>query len=573
MKYFSIVMKVTGLIWAFGLFLAGASYTCFAQYPLSDINHIVHMGQSLGAGDQSLPVVTTSDPGHGNLMFLIGTHTWSPSFAAKPEDRDAKQFSLVPLHAQQRGGEGETIGNGLCDHLRVAIHNIKSNDKIPKFLFSFAGQGGRYLRELNKRHDDAKDPRAGTRQSGGGYYRTSIDDVRRAKSEARLSGQSYSVLAVTWMQGEANANSRLNRWDLPLERAAFLDAYQQDLIDLKNDYQQDIVEITGQSFKPLFLTYQTAGNMSGIAQLRASNEEKDIFMVGPTYMLPNAENSYYAVGGHWRSGDGIHLTADGERWLGEQFGKVIARIITTGEDWKPLQPLRATYLPDEYSFIVDFHVPMGSIVIDTAFLPPQGKGLGFEVYDASGEAYGIAEVTAVNKTALRFVLDKVPARGTKLFLQYGQQSEVFDVPAPISNIKLRDDGDSRGTLLELTFNGDLSKTFMPLMQEGVFYLSNRVSQDSLFTNIIVRDVKINSKGNTVLSGFAKDLKNGILFSVGQTCYVSRRYAYGNIRDEDEAQAIYKFADPSYGLRHGQPYPLWNWCIAFTDLPITQNNKP
>ncbi|RQP18074.1 MAG: hypothetical protein EAS52_06710, partial [Parapedobacter sp.] len=117
-------MKVTGLIWAFGLFLAGASDTCFAQYPLSDINHIVHMGQSLGAGDQSLPVVTTSDPGHGNLMFFIGTHTWFPSFAAKPEDREAKQFSLVPLHAQQRGGEGETIGNGLCDHLRVAIHNI-----------------------------------------------------------------------------------------------------------------------------------------------------------------------------------------------------------------------------------------------------------------------------------------------------------------------------------------------------------------------------------------------------------------------------------------------------------------
>jgi len=561
-------MKAKILLLTLYFFCESLYYESIAQNNFSAINHIVHMGQSLGAGEQSLPVVTGTDPGYGNLMFAMGTHTWSDQyFASQPERRAYRHFSFVPLRAQQRGGEGETIANGMCDHLRIAISKRTGISEAPKFLFSYAGQGGRYLRELNKRHDDAKDPRAGARRSNGGYYQTSIDDVRRAKYVADSLGLSYSVLAVTWMQGEANGTGKLNRWGSSLSRPDFLEAYQKDLIDIKNDYQEDIRAITDQKQNPSFFTYQTAGNMSGIAQWNVCNEEDDMFMIGPTYMLPNAENSYYKTGKQWRTGDGIHLTADGERWLGEQFGKVIKRVVADGQNWKPLQPENATFSRNEKTILVDFHVPVGSIVIDTSFLPPQGKGLGFDVYDDEGRRYDVDKVKIVSSTALRITLKVKPGEERKLFLQYGQHSYVYDVSRPISNIRFKDEGDTRGQQLELIFEGDLLNEFAPLMQEGVFYVSNRVAHDSLSTNVIVRQVYVNQEGNTVLSGFTKDLRKGVPFLEGQRCYVMRRYAYGNVRDQDDEQSVYTFEDPSYGTRHGQPYPLWNWCVGFTDFPI------
>src|SRR5690606_8471183 len=188
-----------------------------SNFKLSDINHIVHMGQSLGAGEQSLPIVTDESTGFGNLKFEIGTHTWSGNYYPdKPEFRSIENFSFVPLIAQQRGAEGETIANGMCDHLSYTINdNTLENNR---FLFSYAGQGGRFLRELDKRHDDAKDSRAGNRMSGGGYYKTSIDDVRRAKRTADSLKMSYSVFGVTWMQGEAEGGLKVNRWDAGLSR-------------------------------------------------------------------------------------------------------------------------------------------------------------------------------------------------------------------------------------------------------------------------------------------------------------------------------------------------------------------
>src|SRR5690606_9114175 len=143
------------------------------------IYHIIHMGQSLGAGEQSLPIVTDKPTGFGNYRFTMGTHTWNNNYhPGSPELRSNNNFLFVPLTALQRGGEGETIANGMCDQLSETTAELLKNSQ---FLFSFAGQGGRYLRELDKRHDDANDIRAGKRQSGGGYYKTSVDDIKRAK--------------------------------------------------------------------------------------------------------------------------------------------------------------------------------------------------------------------------------------------------------------------------------------------------------------------------------------------------------------------------------------------------------
>ena len=137
---------------------------CYSQ-KISNINHIIHLGQSLGAGEESLPIVTDSATGFGNLRFKMGTHTWTRRYCEdKSELRDSANFNFVPLTAVERGHERETIGNGLCDHLKStsisyfiskSINNKDFEDF--KFLFCFSGQGGRLIRELDKRPDDAKD--------------------------------------------------------------------------------------------------------------------------------------------------------------------------------------------------------------------------------------------------------------------------------------------------------------------------------------------------------------------------------------------------------------------------------
>lgn len=375
--------------WFSALVLIVLNSGCSIHRNIDDINHIIHLGQSLGAGEHALPIVTDSVTGFGNVSFRMGTHTWTRKhFESKPELRDSGNFIFVPLIAHERGHEGETIANGLCDHLKSTSGSYLN--KGFKFLFSFSGQGGRLIRELDKRNDDAKDARAGDRQSEGGYYRTATDDIKRAKHMANSSGLSYSVFAITWMQGESNSTGFINRWEKPIqERNQFQRIYMNDLIQLKNDLQQDINDITKQGVRIPFFTYQTAGASIGTAQLMACDKDEDIYMVGPTYMMPNGENS--RIWNTQEHGNGIHLTADGERWLGEMFGKVMRKVVFEKKKWQPLRPIRA-WSKHKNHIRVKFRVPSPPLVLDSIFLPKQGSGFGFEIYD-SINTYKIKNVT------------------------------------------------------------------------------------------------------------------------------------------------------------------------------------
>src|SRR5690606_11771761 len=99
---------------------------------------------------------------------------------------------------------------------------------------------------------------------------------------------------------------------------------------------------------------------------------------------------------------GIHLTADGERWLGEQFGKVMRKVIIEGNDWKPLQPLKAWTDRNDNSVYVRFIVPEPPLVIDTTFLPKQNRGLGFTIYDGQNKTYEIQAVAVAGNDLLKF---------------------------------------------------------------------------------------------------------------------------------------------------------------------------
>ncbi|MBT6849477.1 MAG: phosphate ABC transporter substrate-binding protein, partial [Planctomycetaceae bacterium] len=104
------------------------------------------MGQSLGDGSESLPLVTPADPGWGNYKFKRGIRTWAyNNLANKPKERLAEQFTFVPLTATRNGGLGETIANGLADHLKSSClgnhrNNAKQRTIAPHFLVANAGE-------------------------------------------------------------------------------------------------------------------------------------------------------------------------------------------------------------------------------------------------------------------------------------------------------------------------------------------------------------------------------------------------------------------------------------------------
>ena len=72
-------------------------------------------------------------------------------------------------------------------------------------------------------------------------------------------------------------------------------------------------------------------------------------------------------------------------------------------------------------------------------------------------------------------------------------------------------------------------------------------------------------GVTVLRYDPRELRDGTPFETDLEITAQRSYSYGNLRDSDPQPSVFSFADAVYGTRAGQPYPLWNWCVLFSNL--------
>lgn len=553
----------------------------FSETPKQDHlqtkDHIIGlwmMGQSLCDGSQSLPIVTPADTGWGNLAFKRGVRTWVyGDHQDKPGERPEEQFTFVPITAAKHGGLGETIANGLADHLTSGLSTSKTQAKqnSAHFLVSYAGQGGRFIDELSK-VDQSTDPRTPeSRRNGGGYYRTSLDDARRARKQAAAQGKVFSIAALVWMQGEANGGPtggiNPSRWDKELPRPQGQQWYRDRLIAYRKQWSHGLQSITGQVDEIPMFTYQTLG-AAGEAQLMAADLDPNITMVGPHYMVPSAINSRYAK----RYGAAIHLSADGERWYGEQVAKVIRRVLTEGEKWQPLRPLKARIDSDRSSVLVNFQVPRPPLVIDKDFLALQqykrGENFsslcGFKIRDANGTIAMITTVEVESPKVLRIRLATPLEADANYNISYG-----LPYAGQIGEITSTRNGPSIANqpTTEILIKGDLSEPLKALLAEGAFDVSNMETAGD-FTQATIRHVYVEN-GATVLRFENRELRNKVNFAVGQMLTTLRPFTYGNLRDSDSEKAIYTFSDKAYGKRAGQPYPLWNWCVLFKQFPIAE----
>ena len=190
----------------------------------------------------------------------------------------------------------------------------------------------------------------------GRSYEAALIETKAIARLARTAGKTYGVGAIIVTHGECDAGNP---------------HYENDLYQLWSDFNADLPAITGQ--KPgilMIVSQQNSVNdrsASTLAQWKAGvDHPAAIVCSGPKYQYPSRE--------------GVHLTAEGYRQLGEKYGQVYYERVILGKDWQPLQP--TTVERNGAVITVHFHVPVPPLVWDTDFEAPhqsieewKGQGL------------------------------------------------------------------------------------------------------------------------------------------------------------------------------------------------------
>jgi hypothetical protein len=360
------------------------------------LNHVLSYGQSLSSGWEGWPALSTTPvPG----AFMLGASV-RPRSESDARWEAVGQTALQPLVAtvQDLGGAllspdavaalapgdpslGETVLEG-------AIAEWRSRGAIAEdhaLLASACGVGGRSLEALSK-------------GAAPELFNRLRSCVRLARGVAAAAGRDYGLAALLFLQGENNS------WGLggTADRAG----YRALLTRFHADFVADIAaEAAGQAVQPAMFMYQTSGayasadNAVSQAQLDVIDALPLCYLAAPVYPVTDK---------------GGHLDANGYRWLGAQFGKVMHRVLTLGEDWQPLRPLRARL---ERGLVwVDFHVPAPPLAWGRPFVGLARRDVrdqGFAVHDDDGEV-ALTEVALGGPTLLRLGLARRPGPGAVL---------------------------------------------------------------------------------------------------------------------------------------------------------------
>lgn len=379
-----------------------------AARPVWDFNHVIAYGQSLSSGWEGWPALSVARR-HDSLMIggsVHGTNENGPRFevAGTP----AFQPLVATVMANGPKGEvlapeavaalpvgnaalGETVLEGALDFWR-GRQLARPEGKHPgRFVATSTGVGGRTIEQLS---------------FGQGLFERPRQAAQVAKRLAGEAGGTYGIVALLWLQGENNSVGNGTQ-----DRRGYFDLTQA----LQADFNREIVQgVAGQEAMPAVFTHQVGGiyvrdatNMSiPMAQLDCAYALPDWFMVGPAY--PVTEK-------------GGHLDPNGYRWLGQQFGKVIHRVLDLGEGWKPVHPMRATLRGTQV--LVDFHVPHPPLVFSPCYVRTKATSFadgGFRVTDEAGEV-GVIAAAVVGEVSVLLILERAP--GADAVLWYADQTK------------------------------------------------------------------------------------------------------------------------------------------------------
>ena len=365
------------------------------------VNHVLITGQSLSTGATS-PVVSAVQP-FMNVSFNTGVRAGAVGLTG-----------FIPLIETWDGSQGETIASGLAN---LVAAQAQAQGGAHVMLVSAHGIGGQPYSVLKK---------------GSPAFAAGMAQVTAGMTIAGMLGQSYAVRAVTVVHGEADQiGGNLG--------------YAKDLLAWQSDYEADVAAIVGVARPlPLFLCQMSsftafAGPTSIIPalQLEASRARPDrVFVVTPKYFMPYT--------------DGVHLTGDGERWLGEYYAKAYRKVLIDGERWTPLQPASVTR--EGAVITIAFAVPAPPLVLDETLVSNPGN-YGFEFADASGAPPAIVAVALVDDVTVQVTLASAPVGGNRR-IRYAYTGMGGQPAGPMTGARgnLRDSDPAKGNNGYLLYN-------------------------------------------------------------------------------------------------------------------------
>jgi lysophospholipase L1-like esterase len=258
--------------------------------------------------------------------------------------------------------DGETPHTAMANEISALVKANLGRDFVS--VHSAVGEDGQGMVFLKKN--------AMPKGLNGRSYEAAMIETKAIARLAKAAGKSYGIGAIVVTHGEADAGN---------------EDYENQLRELWQDYNSDLSAITGQKEKiQMIVSQQNSCNdhsPSALAQWKVSDDfPGEIVCSGPKYQ--------------YHSTDGVHLTADGYRQMGEKYAQVYFERVILGNDWRPLEP--KTVERSNTVITVHFHVPVPPLVWDTNLESPHPSvsewkdGNGFEVTTADGQKVAIASV-------------------------------------------------------------------------------------------------------------------------------------------------------------------------------------
>ncbi len=370
--------------------------------PVYDYNILITDGQSLSNGVEGWAAMSKDIRPALNINMLGDSvrpknengSTFTPLNGAEIRSARAVVQDLIAppdggnlmtdeaVAALPRGANnfGETVDIGamwMWREMQLQFRGLATDER--KIVAVNCGVGGQIIERLSKGHS-------------WGFYNRIISAVTQIKAIADAEGKTCGVVGFLYLGNEYNYDSTKGGATDRAEYRALL----RKLID---DVITDTTAITGQTELPLTVLYQTSGswtrdstNMSiGEAQLDICAADANVMMASPAYAVTDK---------------GGHLDANGYRWLGMQFGKVLHRAIDRRQNWRPLQPLSVTL---SGTFLrADFLVWSPPLQFRSCYVgssPTTYAAKGFRVTDDAGDV-PVTRVDIVADTVVDITLGR-----------------------------------------------------------------------------------------------------------------------------------------------------------------------
>lgn len=312
---------------------------------------------------------------------------------------DASLATFVPLAETTT----ETMSSGFANLVTKLARDAGTNHDL---LVSVHAVGGQPYRAMKK---------------GTAPYAVTIAQMKAGLAAARARGLAYDITAITSADGGGDHVDQNTRLAI-------------DLADWQRDFEADARAITGQSTNvPLFNTQYSSWTEYGatspipLAQLRAHVDNPGkVVVVGPRYVF------LYGA-------DGVHLTNEGYRLMGEYYAKAYRRVIVERGVWEPLRPKTVTRAGNVVW--VTFIVPTPPLVLDTKLATDPGN-FGFEYADDGPGTPTISSVAVTGADTVAITLSAEPTsanrriryaftgvKGAKAGLQTGAHGNLRDSDA------------------------------------------------------------------------------------------------------------------------------------------------